>query len=170
MLLLTLWLGCSAEAANADEASTEGSVAATPWPEGDSRGMQEIISSLQSRERALERREKTVEAREEELRQVEEELEARIAELETLRTDIGLLLDDGDEERQRRVKAVIKMTETMRSGDAGVFVSELDDGLAVEVLDGMNPTKAGKVLASMEPAKAASLAEQLTLPTLQQGS
>ena len=170
MLLLTLWLGCSAEAANADEASADAPVQVTPWPEGDSRGMQEIIAGLQARERDLERREKTADAREEELRQVEAQLEERIAELETLRSEIQLLLDDGDEERQRRVQAVIKMTETMRSGDAGTYLSELDPDLAVEVLDGMNPTKAGKVLASMEPAKAAALTEQLTLPTLKQGS
>lgn len=166
--LLSWWLGCSAEAADAVEETPTAS--APVWPEGDSRGMQEIIASLKSRERALERREDSVQAREDELRAVEAQLEERITELETLRSDIQRLLDDGDEERQRRIKAVIKMTETMRSGDAGTFVAELEPDLAVEVLDGMNPTKAGKVLAAMEPATAATLAEKLTLPTLQQGS
>ena len=80
---------------------------------------------------------------------------------------IETLLDEGDEERQRRVRGLVKMTESMRSAQAAALLSELDQDLAVEVLDKMNPAKAGKALASMEPNKAAKLAEGLTLPTLQ---
>lgn len=167
MILLLLTLGACSSAIGQDEGVPEAVAEATPWPEGDSRGMQELIDRLEARERALVRREASIEAREAELKEVELRLEERLLELETLRGEIEALLEQGDELRQARVKALIKMVESMRAGEAGTFVAALDEDLAVEVLDGMNTSKAGKTLASMEPGKAATLAEQLTLPTLQ---
>ncbi len=167
LLLLAGVLGCKAEAADDPPAATDNSSEGLTWPEGESRGMQHILDALKTQERALDRREKSIEAREAELRRVEEELEGRLTELETLRVEIEALLDEGDEERQRRVRALVKMTESMRSAQAAALLSELDPDLAVEVLDEMNPAKAGKALASMDPPRAARLAEDLTLPTLQ---
>ncbi|HJN75517.1 MAG TPA: hypothetical protein QGF58_16425 [Myxococcota bacterium] len=164
MLLLALLCGCGS-AIGQDEGVPLAEAAS--WPEGDTRGMQELVDRLETRERALDRREASAEAREAELREVETRIEERLVELETLRSEIETLLDDGDEVRKARVRALIKMVESMRASDAGTFVAELEEDLAVEVLDGMNTSKAGKVLASMEPDKAASLAERLTLPTLQ---
>jgi len=164
--LLLAMLGCGS-AIGQDEVPATPVAEATPWPEGDSRGMQELIDRLETRERALERREASIEAREAELREVEVRLEERLLELEALRGEIESLLDEGDELRKQRVRALIKMVESMRASDAGTFVAELDEDLAVEVLDGMNTQKAGKCLSAMQPAKAAALAERLTLPTLQ---
>ena len=165
-MLLLAWLGCGS-AIGQDEGVPDPVAEVSPWPEGDSRGMQELIDRLEARERALERREASIEAREAELREVELRLEERLVELETLRAEIEGLLDEGDEVRKARVRALIKMVESMRASEAGTFVAELEPDLAVEVLDGMNTSKAGKVLAAKPPDQAASLAEKLTLPTLQ---
>ncbi len=154
MIFLLLALGC--QPAQATSSGLDGVSPTSP-------GMNEVLDALEARERALDRREKSIEDRETELREVEDELQARLEELEAVRTEIQVLLDEGDQAREERVLALIKMTESMRSKQAAVFLTELDEDLAVEVLDGMNRTKAGKALALMQPAKAAKLAESLTL-------
>jgi flagellar motility protein MotE (MotC chaperone) len=130
-------------------------------------GLQQLADALETRERSLERREATLEAREAELRQVETELQAQVGELETLRGEIQTLLEQADGEREERVQALVKMTESMRSKDAAALLAEVDPDLAVEVLDRMNRTKAGKALAAMPPPTAAALAEDLTRPPLE---
>jgi len=159
IVLLLLGLGC--QSAQATSAGLDGVSATSP-------GMGEVLDALESRERALDRREKSIEDREAELREVEDELQARLEELEAVRTEIQLLLDGGDEARQERILALIKMTESMRSKQAAVFLAELDHDLAVEVLEGMNRTKAGKALALMAPQTAAKLAESLTLGPIEE--
>ena len=98
------------------------------------------------------------------------ELKGRIEELESLREELQVLMSEGDAQRNERVEALIKMTESMRSAQAAAVLEEMDQDLAVEVLDGMNRGKAGKALAAMPPAKAAELAEALTLTPLQQAA
>lgn len=139
-------------------------------PDPTSPGMREVLDALKSKERALERRAKSIEDREEDLRRVEEGLQGRLDELTALRDELRTLLEDADAEREERVKGLVKMVESMRAAQAATMVAELEDELAVDVLDRMNKGKAGKMLSKMDPAKAASLAEQLTVPVLWEGS
>jgi len=162
MILLMLALGCAE--AEATPSGLEGEVTCT------TPGMNQLLDALDSRERAMDRREQSIDARESELRAVEEELKGRIEELENLRTELQTLMSEGDAQRNERVEALIKMTESMRGAQAAAVLEEMDQDLAVEVLDGMNRGKAGKALAAMPPAKAAELAEALTLSPLQKAA
>jgi flagellar motility protein MotE (MotC chaperone) len=131
------------------------------WPNPATAGMREIIDALKARERALERREQSLIARESDLRQVEVDLQTRLKDLRAERAKLELLLTKADEAKEVRIRAIVKMVESMRSGDAAKMVEELDDNLAVSVLHRMNKTKAGKLLAAVEPRRAAFLAEKL---------
>ena len=131
------------------------------WPNPETAGMREIIDALKARERALERREQSLIARESDLRQVEVDLQTRLEDLRAERAKLEELLEEADEAKEVRIRAIVKMVESMRSGDAAKMVEELDDNLAVSVLHRMNKTKAGKLLAAVEPRRAAFLAEKL---------
>jgi len=131
------------------------------WPDPETAGMREIIDALKARERALERREQSLIAREADLRQVEADLQTRLEDLQAERAKLEDLLLEADEAKDVRIRAIVKMVESMRSGDAAKMIEELNDDLAVSVLHRMNKTKAGKLLAAMEPRRAAFLAEKL---------
>ena len=143
------------------EASSLPLVPDAEWPDPDTIGMREILDGLRARERSLERREQTLMAREADLRQVEVELQQRLGELEAAREAMEELLASADEARDARIRALVKMVESMRSQQAAGVVTELDDELAVSVLSRMNRTKAGKLLAAMNASRAATLAEKL---------
>ena len=142
----------------------------SPWPQANTEGMQSLIDALQARERALNRREKTIEDREADLRKVEERLEGRLKQLTELRDEIRALMADADADRTERVEGVVKMVEAMRPKQAAGIISALPDDLAVEVLENMNRSKAGSIMAAMvkagEPDRAANLTEGLSRPPL----
>ena len=77
---------------------------------------------------------------------------------DALRAEIDALLAGLDDAEEDRVVALVKMVEKMRAKDAAPIVSELDPEVAVSVIDRMSSTKAGKMLAAMEPVTAAGLA------------
>lgn len=135
-------------------------------PDPASPGMREVLDALKSKERALERREKSIDSREEDLHRVEADLQGRLDDLGAMRDELRTLLDQADGAREERVKGLVKMVESMRPAQSASMMTELDDELAVDVLERMNKGKAGKMLAAMNPDKAASLAEQLTVPVL----
>ncbi len=135
-------------------------------PDLDGTGMRDILNALKAKERTMTRREKSIDAREEDLRQVEKDLQVRLDDLVQLRDEVRSMLEGGDEEREERVKGLVKMVESMRPAQAALIFAELEEDLAVNVLEQMNRAKAGKLLASMTPNEAANLAEQLTEPLL----
>jgi len=161
VLLTTCTLGVQWTHHNPAYAQGNSATSSTKWPEAESRGMREVLDALKARERALDRREQSLISREADLRAVERDLEARIDELKVTRTELELLLKAADAAQDARIRALVKMVESMRAGDAAKMVTELPIDLAVSVLDRMKATKAGKLLAKMDATKAAVLAEKL---------
>ena len=161
VLLSTCTLGVQWTHHNPAYAQGNAATSSTKWPEAESKGMREVLDALKARERALDRREQSLISREADLRAVERDLEARIDELKVARTELETLLKVADQAQDARIRALVKMVESMRSGEAANLVAELPNDLAVAVLDRMKATKAGKLLAKMKPAKAAVLAEKL---------
>ena len=56
------------------------------------------------------------------------------------------------------------MVEANRPSNIAAMFEALDEPLAVQVLDRMNPTKAGKLLAALNPITAARLAGKMARP------
>lgn len=129
-----------------------------------SAGLQELADRLVSRERALERREEDLSSRESDLRAAESRIELRLEELQKLRESFEEEVGESDTELEERIRSVVKMFEAMRSKDSAAVMVELDKNEAVRVLNRMNRTKAGKMLAAMPPVLAARLTERMTTP------
>jgi flagellar motility protein MotE (MotC chaperone) len=125
------------------------------------RGRDEVMALLSRKERALERRMATLDAREADLRAAETQVETRLVELQSLRDGIRLLLTDLDADREKRVTHLVKMFESMRAPQAADILTVTEDTIALEVLERMNRSKAGKTLAAMPPERAAYLAERI---------
>ena len=134
------------------------------------RGAEAIMDLLTQKERGLQRREATLETREADLRAAEAELQSRLDELKKVREDIQGMLNQLDEEQERRVTSLVKMMEAMRDKQAASILNEAEDAVALEVLMRMNVAKAGKALAKMEPARAAFFAEKMGRPPLATGA
>lgn len=128
-------------------------------------GVEQLAAKLNARERAIDRRETSLQDREADLRAAEDRLEARLGELQELRASIDLQLEGLAEDDERRRAALVVMVEKMKGKDAAPMVGKLDQELAVDVLDRMNPAKAAKVLAAMPPGQSAALASRLAAPT-----
>jgi len=129
-----------------------------------SAGATELAAALARRERGLEEREQTIKDREAAIAAAEAKIEGRLKELEAVRARISEQLDRTDTVRTERVTALVAMIEANRAPNVAPMFGALDAGLAVEVLDKMNRTKAGKLLAELPPAQAAALAMRMTRP------
>lgn len=162
-LAIALTLGLFAGTAGA-VAYAEGTSEPSASRQAPGSGLQDLVGRLNARERALDRRERSVEDREGDLREAEDRLRERLEDLEEVRGELDDKLAELDAIEEGRRAALTEMTSKMRPKQAAPFVAALQDDLAVDVLDRMQPAKAGKILAVMPPDKAASLAEQLTAP------
>ena len=128
---------------------------------GTDRGKEQLVLLLQRKEESLNRREQTITAREADVRAAEEQVERRIQDLQSLREQIRTSLEELDGDREARVAGLVKMFESMRPNQAAAILTVTEDDIALEVLERMNRTKAGKALAKMEPKRAAYLAERI---------
>ncbi len=110
--------------------------------------------------------------RQEQLVDIEVKRKQALAELEFHRTDAAKVIEEKRAEILKEVTAdndqdtmgLIQMVEAMKAKDAAAVLSEVNEPLAVKVLEGMSRTKAGKAMAEMLPTKAADLAEQMADP------
>jgi len=128
------------------------------------KGLAQLAARLQSREAALDRREADLAAKEADLRAAEARLAERLADLQKTRAEIAEQLDEIDvEEAQKRDDLVI-MLQSVRPKQGAPILSELSEDLAVDVIDRMNPAKAGKLMSALPPATAAALMEKLSRP------
>ncbi len=59
----------------------------------------------------------------------------------------------------KRIKGLSRIYEKMESAQAAKLLDQLNEGLAVDILAGMKPKSAGKVLNSMDKVKAARLSK-----------
>ncbi|MFT7521683.1 MAG: flagellar motility protein MotE (MotC chaperone) [Kiritimatiellia bacterium] len=132
-------------------------------PKG-SKGLQRLAMQLNARERALDRRERTISKRETDLKTTKTLITDRMDELSTLRDELDRLVKNVEDLQDERLAGLVQMTDKMREKQAAPFLVELEEELAVKVIDRMNRSKAGKALAVMTPADAARLAEKLTRP------
>ena len=127
-------------------------------------GTRRLADDLARRQRQVEERETTLAARESDLADAETRLDTRLAELAAARASIEEQLATADEKRAERITALVKMVESNRASTIAPMIAQLEPGLAVEVLDRMNKTKAGKLLAALDAETAARLATRMTKP------
>jgi len=123
--------------------------------------LQGLADMLAAKERELERRGQQMLSREKDIRVAESEISVQIDVLEALKLELdGRMVALDEEEESRRVR-LTKMIESVRARNAAPMFGEFSDDVALDVLGRMNREKAGKLLAELEPKRAATLAEGL---------
>lgn len=127
-------------------------------------GLAELAADMESRQAALDRREAAILAKEADLRAVEERLNERMAQLKTIREEIASQLERIEDVEDQRVDENVRRLQSMRPKQGALVVAKMDNDLAVSVLQGMSPGKAGKLLAAMPPGLAADLMQKLSTP------
>lgn len=129
-----------------------------------SRGLSELAQDMESREAALERRETAIASKEADLRKAEARLDERMEQLKAIRAEISEQLARIEGVENERRNDLVRMLSSMRPKQGAPILNALDDELAVSVVDGMSPGKAGKLLAALAPGKAADLMQKLSQP------
>ena len=138
------------------------------WCTTEERGAMDLAAALRSRSAALDEQQRLLSLREADLDASEKRIVDRLVELKKLREQIAQQLDNADTEKKTKVDELVKMVEANRPANISGMFEVLDESLAVQVLDRMNPSKAGKLLAVLTPAKAARLASKMTHPVTEQ--
>lgn len=134
------------------------------WCSTEQQGAIALAEQLHRRELEITRLEQAQAARSQDLVAAEARLAARMTELGALRAELDAKLVQADAEREARLRAVVQMVEANRANAVAPMFQELDPALAVEVLDHMKRSKAGKLLAALPAPQAAALAARMTDP------
>jgi len=98
---------------------------------------------------------------EERLSILKADIQKEMAELRKLKEETDATRKAMEKGRQDRLLAVAKMYEVMPAEDAARRIERLDDESALQLLQSLKPKVAGKILAQVEPEKAANLSKKL---------
>lgn len=114
----------------------------------------ELLQQLSERRAELDKRAAELSQREVLLQAAEKRIDEKIAKLETLKKDIGGIVDKQNAEDEARLQSLVKIYETMKPVDAARIFSQLDMPVLLGVLEHMKERNAAPILAAMDPGKA----------------
>lgn len=131
-----------------------------------------MLLVLQSREKTLKGKEQRLKEKEEALKALQKETEKRASELtarlnklirqkEELTLKLEKLISEQKTLEDAKITHLVKAYSAMRPENAATLVNSLDDDVAVRILASMTGRSAGKILAFVEPVKAARLTKHL---------
>jgi flagellar motility protein MotE (MotC chaperone) len=114
----------------------------------------ELLQQLAERRAELDKRAAAISQREVVLQAAEKRIDEKIAKLETLKKDIGGIVDKQNAEDAARLESLVKIYSTMKPVDAARIFSQLDMPVLLGVLEHMKERNAAPILAAMDPGKA----------------
>lgn len=114
----------------------------------------ELLQKLAERRAELDKRAAEISQREVVLQAAEKRIDEKIAKLETLKKDIGGIVDKQSAEDQARLESLVKIYSTMKPVDAARIFSQLDMPVLLGVVEHMKERIAAPILAAMDPGKA----------------
>jgi flagellar motility protein MotE (MotC chaperone) len=100
---------------------------------------------------------------EERLNILKADIQKEIERLNKLKQEAETIQKALEEKKQEQLLKVAKMFEAMPVEDAASKLEKLDEDISVIILNALKPKTAGKILAQMEAAKAASLSKKLLI-------
>ncbi len=118
--------------------------------------------SLQARTAEITRREGAIEDLEESLDLERAVLGEEFNKIDAMRRRIELAVDRVEEQKLKSLKKLAKVYEAMPSKDAASILSGMDVEIVLEVLRNMKERPAAKILASLDPARAAAISNMLS--------
>jgi len=118
--------------------------------------------SLQARAEEMARREGAIEDLEESIELERAVLTEEFNKLDGMRKRIELAVGQVEEAKLRSLKKLAKVYEAMPANDAAAILSGMDVEIVLDVLRFMKERPAAKVLAALDPARAAALSNMLS--------
>jgi len=97
---------------------------------------------------------------EERLKILKADLQAQIDQLKKLKQEYEQMRQGLEGKKHEQLTKVVKMFEAMPAEEAAKTIEKLDDDTAVQILTSLKAKSAGKVLAQIEPARAAVLSKK----------
>lgn len=131
-------------------------------PEGQGDSLDLARQSLQARTDEITRREGAIEDIEESLELERAVLGEEFNKIDAMRRRIELAVNRVEEQKLKSLKKLAKVYEAMPSKDAASILSGMDVEIVLEVLRNMKDRPAAKILASLDPARAAAISNMLS--------
>ncbi len=119
------------------------------------------IADVQELKKDLAKRDADLKKREEEIIAKESAVAEEMKKLDSIRDEIKQAQNLGDSKSEEKVGKLVETFESMSPKAAAAIVASVDERLAVEAMARLSSVKLGKILAAMDPAKSAPLAEKL---------
>lgn len=113
------------------------------------------LQDLNARQLALDKKEA-------ELRTLERELDEKLTTLRELEIKMQKLIDSAGTIQDEKMVHLIDVYSNMKPKQAAQVLETLEEPIAVRILAGMSGRKAGEILSSVRPDRAAKLSEALT--------
>jgi len=121
-----------------------------------------ILAAIKERDERLSAREEQLQGRELELKTLEDEVDKKIAAMQRLRTELNELLDQRDAKENARIEELSMIYERMNPQQAALLISELETGMAVNLLLGIKKKTAGQIMERLNAETAIKLSKAYT--------
>lgn len=95
------------------------------------------------------------------LNELKKEVESQLEKLETVRQNIDDFLTKQEQKSKAEEQKLVKMIESMPLEEAGKILGAMDEKMALSIMMKMKPKSLSKLLASMDPIRAARISKQL---------
>ena len=116
----------------------------------------------EERTQALNAREQALDRKEAELKALEAELDGKLENLRALEVRMQKLIDSAGTIQDEKMAHLVDVYSNMKPKQAAQVLETLEESIAVRILAGMSGRKAGEILSSVRPDRAAFLSEALT--------
>ncbi len=121
-----------------------------------------VLTSLDSRRAELEERAKRIEKKEEEVEKRDQEFAVRLAELRDLSSRLKLSRDEGARKKSSQLDQLANVYIAMNPKDAADLLAQLDEAIALELLQRMPEKRMGQILPLMSPDRALRITRMLS--------
>lgn len=124
-------------------------------------GLDKALKAVEERRRELDRMEEDLRIRELRLEDLRREMEGKMARLEKERERLEAILAEIKGAREEGMVELAKIYGNMPPEEAAARLERMDEELAIALIRSMNPRIAGRIMALVEPSKAAGLTERI---------
>ena len=121
-----------------------------------------VPATDEERAQALNAREQALDRKEAELKALEAELDGKLENLRALEVRMQKLIDSAGTIQDEKMAHLVDVYSNMKPKQAAQVLETLEESIAVRILAGMSGRKAGEILSSVRPDRAAFLSEALT--------
>ncbi len=119
----------------------------------------QLLMELEQRRTELERREQALELREKLVDLMEQRLNGRVGELNALKAELERLLANVSGKDDAEIKQLAALYGAMKPTIAANVLNRLDNGIVLDIFRQMPAKRSGKIMESLDPAKARFISE-----------